>query len=167
MWDSCRAFSRTTGVNGETGVGLAGMHERLNELNGRLELESDGHGTSVRAIVPLPIAMPYLQARDYSQVLNVHPPTEGQQREETARVKRSKLISGKRFAGVRGIPSIIVLVALVSVIMTVGLGFVGGGYLLRAIRRNSRKEQEPLDSYTLPGRLDFDSESNASAAPTA
>lgn len=55
-------------VNGETGVGLAGMHERLKELNGRLELESDGHGTGVRAIVPLPITMPYVQARDCTQV---------------------------------------------------------------------------------------------------
>ena len=52
------AAERLTGfseANGETGVGLAGMRERLNELKGRLELESDGHGTTVRAIVPLPI----------------------------------------------------------------------------------------------------------------
>ena len=55
-------------VNGETGVGLAGMQERLNELNGKLELESGVHGTTVRAIVPLPITMPYLQARDCGQV---------------------------------------------------------------------------------------------------
>ncbi len=55
-------------VNGETGVGLAGMHERLKELNGRLELESDGHGTNVRAILPVPITMPYVQARDFAQV---------------------------------------------------------------------------------------------------
>ncbi|MGA8622742.1 MAG: ATP-binding protein [Candidatus Sulfotelmatobacter sp.] len=31
----------------ETGVGLAGMRERLNELKGKLEIESDDHGTSV------------------------------------------------------------------------------------------------------------------------
>ncbi len=54
-------------VNGETGVGLAGMHERLSELNGRLELESDGHGTSVRAVVPLPMTMPYVQVMDCGQ----------------------------------------------------------------------------------------------------
>jgi anti-sigma regulatory factor (Ser/Thr protein kinase) len=36
----------------ETGVGLAGMRERMNELNGKLEIESDGHGTTMRAIVP-------------------------------------------------------------------------------------------------------------------
>jgi len=41
------------GLSAETGVGLAGMHERLHELNGRLEIESDGCGTSMRATVPL------------------------------------------------------------------------------------------------------------------
>jgi two-component sensor histidine kinase len=35
-----------------TGVGLAGMRERMNELNGKLEIESDSHGTTMRAIVP-------------------------------------------------------------------------------------------------------------------
>lgn len=39
----------------ETGVGLAGMRERLRELNGNLEITSDGFGTSLRAIVPLSI----------------------------------------------------------------------------------------------------------------
>jgi signal transduction histidine kinase len=43
----------------EAGVGLAGVRERLNELNGRLEIESDGHGTILRAIVPLfPLTLP-------------------------------------------------------------------------------------------------------------
>jgi len=37
----------------ETGVGLAGMRERLNELNGKLEIESEGQGTTLRATVPL------------------------------------------------------------------------------------------------------------------
>lgn len=41
------------GVTAETGVGLAGMRERLHELNGRLDIESDARGTSMRAIVPL------------------------------------------------------------------------------------------------------------------
>jgi signal transduction histidine kinase len=36
-----------------TGVGLAGMRERLHELNGKLEINSNGFGTSLRAIVPL------------------------------------------------------------------------------------------------------------------
>jgi two-component sensor histidine kinase len=42
-----------SGLGAGTGVGLAGMRERLHELNGRLEMESDGHGTTMRAIVPL------------------------------------------------------------------------------------------------------------------
>ena len=41
------------GVTAETGVGLAGMRERMHELNGRLEIESDGCGTSMRATVRL------------------------------------------------------------------------------------------------------------------
>ncbi len=45
-------------VNAETGVGLAGMRERLHELNGELEIESDARGTSMRATVPL-----YVMAR--------------------------------------------------------------------------------------------------------
>ena len=36
----------------ETGVGLAGMRERLRELNGKLEIESDDNGTRMRAIIP-------------------------------------------------------------------------------------------------------------------
>jgi Signal transduction histidine kinase len=55
-------------ANAETGVGLAGMRERLNELNGRLELESDGHGTTVRAMVPIPMPRPCGQSRDYGQI---------------------------------------------------------------------------------------------------
>jgi anti-sigma regulatory factor (Ser/Thr protein kinase) len=42
----------------ETGVGLAGMRERMNELNGKLEIESDGHGTTMRAIVPRSASIP-------------------------------------------------------------------------------------------------------------
>jgi two-component system NarL family sensor kinase len=36
-----------------TGVGLSGMRERLRELNGKLEINSSGFGTSLRAVVPL------------------------------------------------------------------------------------------------------------------
>ena len=42
----------------ETGVGLAGMRERLHELNGRLDIESDARGTSMRATVPLTLSTP-------------------------------------------------------------------------------------------------------------
>jgi signal transduction histidine kinase len=41
-----------SGVN--LGVGLAGMRERVKELNGKLELESDKSGTRLRAIIPIP-----------------------------------------------------------------------------------------------------------------
>jgi two-component system, NarL family, sensor kinase len=41
------------GASAETGVGLAGMRERLHELDGKLEIESDDRGTSMRATVPL------------------------------------------------------------------------------------------------------------------
>jgi signal transduction histidine kinase len=37
----------------DSGVGLAGMRERLNELNGGLEIEAANPGTRLRAVVPL------------------------------------------------------------------------------------------------------------------
>ncbi|MGB7601789.1 MAG: sensor histidine kinase [Candidatus Sulfotelmatobacter sp.] len=54
-------------VSAETGVGLAGMRERLRELNGKLEIESDGHGTTMRAVVPR-YAMAQSQIGDYGQI---------------------------------------------------------------------------------------------------
>lgn len=36
------------------GLGVLGMRERLRQLGGRLEIESGGNGTTVRAIVPVP-----------------------------------------------------------------------------------------------------------------
>jgi two-component system NarL family sensor kinase len=47
-------LDRLRGASADTGVGLAGMRERLLELNGRLEMESDASGTHMRAVVPLP-----------------------------------------------------------------------------------------------------------------
>ena len=35
------------------GVGVAGMRERVRQFGGRLEIRSNGHGMSLRAIVPL------------------------------------------------------------------------------------------------------------------
>lgn len=43
------------GLSAKSGVGLAGMRERLRELNGKLEIESDARGTSMRATVPLDV----------------------------------------------------------------------------------------------------------------
>jgi signal transduction histidine kinase len=45
-----REFKRT---GGGAGIGLAGMRERLRELGGHLEVESDQHGTLVRALIPV------------------------------------------------------------------------------------------------------------------
>jgi signal transduction histidine kinase len=55
------------GAGPETGVGLAGMRERLHELNGKLEIESDAYGTSMRAVVPL-YALAPSQLGDYGQI---------------------------------------------------------------------------------------------------
>ena len=43
---------------GGAGIGLAGMRERLRELGGRLEVESDANGTLVRAVIPIPASSP-------------------------------------------------------------------------------------------------------------
>ena len=37
----------------QSGVGLAGMRERVNELGGRLEIDSSGQGTTIRVTLPL------------------------------------------------------------------------------------------------------------------
>jgi signal transduction histidine kinase len=66
-------LNRLREASPEAGVGLAGMRERLNELNGKLEIESDGHGTSMRAIVPLPAIARSAETRDCRRfVLSAH-----------------------------------------------------------------------------------------------
>ncbi len=40
------------------GIGLAGMRERMRELGGRLEIESDTSGTLVRAVIPVSASAP-------------------------------------------------------------------------------------------------------------
>jgi len=42
----------------ETGVGVAGMRERVHELGGTLQIESDATGTLVRVEIPIPEAVP-------------------------------------------------------------------------------------------------------------
>jgi len=61
-------LNRLREASAETGVGLAGMHERMHELNGQLEIDSDGHGTTLRAIVPRPARTRSDQHRDGAQV---------------------------------------------------------------------------------------------------
>jgi len=60
-------LNRLREASSESGVGLAGMRERLNELNGKLEIESDDHGTIMRAIVPLPAIARSAEIRDCRQ----------------------------------------------------------------------------------------------------
>jgi signal transduction histidine kinase len=40
---------------GFAGVGIAGMRERIRGLGGRLEIESDGGGTRIQAVLPVPV----------------------------------------------------------------------------------------------------------------
>jgi signal transduction histidine kinase len=47
-------LAKMNGSGSDVGVGIAGMRERLKELGGRLEIESDSTGTLVRAFVPFP-----------------------------------------------------------------------------------------------------------------
>jgi two-component system, NarL family, sensor kinase len=55
-------------ASAETGVGLAGMRERLNEFAGRLEIESDKDGTTIRAIVPLSTTSKFFPSRECRQI---------------------------------------------------------------------------------------------------
>ena len=58
----------------ESGVGLAGMRERLNELNGTLEIESDGHGTTMRATVPVLATSQSAGSRDSRHLVGLQMP---------------------------------------------------------------------------------------------
>ena len=46
-------YGRGMADAGVRGVGIAGMRERMQHLGGRFEIESDGSGTIVRAVLPL------------------------------------------------------------------------------------------------------------------
>jgi two-component system, NarL family, sensor kinase len=50
---SAERLAKMNGSGSDVGVGIAGMRERLKELGGRLEIESDPTGTLLRASVPL------------------------------------------------------------------------------------------------------------------
>ena len=49
---SAKTMHAIAAGRGMAGVGIAGMRERLRLLGGRLEIDSDGHGTTLWAIVP-------------------------------------------------------------------------------------------------------------------
>jgi signal transduction histidine kinase len=50
---SAERLAKMNGSGSDVGVGIAGMRERLKELGGRLEIESDSAGTLLKAFVPL------------------------------------------------------------------------------------------------------------------
>jgi signal transduction histidine kinase len=54
---SAERLAKMNGSGSDVGVGIAGMRERLKELGGRLEIESDSAGTLLRASIPLPEAV--------------------------------------------------------------------------------------------------------------
>jgi two-component system, NarL family, sensor kinase len=66
-------LARLREASAETGVGLAGMRERLNELNGQLEIESEGQGTTLRATVPLSAIPRSTNRENGSQILHPQP----------------------------------------------------------------------------------------------
>jgi two-component system NarL family sensor kinase len=51
---SADRLAKMNGSGLDVGVGIAGMRERLKELGGRLEIESDATGTLLKALVPAP-----------------------------------------------------------------------------------------------------------------
>jgi signal transduction histidine kinase len=52
------AATESPGALVTLGVGITGMRERLRQLGGKLEIESDSTGTTVRAVVPMPASTP-------------------------------------------------------------------------------------------------------------
>ena len=51
---SAERLAIMNGSGSDVGVGIAGMRERLKELRGKLEIESDSTGTLLKASIPLP-----------------------------------------------------------------------------------------------------------------
>jgi signal transduction histidine kinase len=54
---SAERIAKMNGSGSDVGVGIAGMRERLKELGGRLEIESDSTGTLLKASIPAPKAV--------------------------------------------------------------------------------------------------------------
>jgi len=52
---SAERLARMNATGSDVGVGIAGMRERLKDLGGKLEIESDSTGTLLKASVPLPL----------------------------------------------------------------------------------------------------------------
>lgn len=72
--DDGRGIERPPAKERQTsGVGLAGMKERLAQLGGTMEIESDGKGTTVRATVPLQAEATTTSSRKEQQGRDVAP----------------------------------------------------------------------------------------------
>lgn len=69
-------LARLRQASADTGVGLAGMRERLNELNGKLEIESDEQGTTMRATIPLYAGVQSAKSENGQDVVHVPAPAE-------------------------------------------------------------------------------------------
>ena len=54
---SAERLAKMNGCGSDVGVGIAGMRERLKELGGRLEIESDSTGSLLKASIPPPKAV--------------------------------------------------------------------------------------------------------------
>ncbi len=50
---SAERLAKMNGSGSDVGVGIAGMRERLKELEGKLEIESDSSGILLKASIPL------------------------------------------------------------------------------------------------------------------
>ena len=55
-------LSRLQKTNSNAGVGVAGMRERINDLNGQMQIESSPSGTTFRFTVPLASAQHLIRA---------------------------------------------------------------------------------------------------------
>jgi two-component sensor histidine kinase len=60
-------LSRLREGHAQTGVGLAGMRERIHELKGKLEIDSNGQSTTLRAIVPHHATDPLEQLKEVDE----------------------------------------------------------------------------------------------------
>ena len=54
-WLEVQDYGKGTGTEGvlRPGMGITGMRERVKDLAGTLEIDSDGNGTRVRVVLPL------------------------------------------------------------------------------------------------------------------
>ena len=68
-------LNRLRQASAETGVGLAGMRERLYEMNGKLGIDSDSRGTSMRAVVPVYTVSRLGDSGQLSEPDEMHSPT--------------------------------------------------------------------------------------------